>query len=100
MSEEAIDVDDTGGVVRVQFTPTVEHCSMATLIGLCIRVKLLRALPPRFKLDIALAPGSHASEAAVNKQLNDKERVAAALENPSLVAMVDKCLAGTAPMAA
>lgn len=35
---------------QVQFTPTVEHCSMATLIGLCIRVKLLRALPPRFKV--------------------------------------------------
>lgn len=35
---------------RVQFTPTVEHCSMATLIGLCIRVKLLRVLPPRFKV--------------------------------------------------
>jgi hypothetical protein len=30
----------------------------------------------------------------VNKQLNDKERVAAALENPNLLAMVDRCLAG------
>ena len=30
---------------------------------------------------------------AVNKQLNDKERVAAALENPNLVDMVDECLA-------
>lgn len=29
---------------------------------------------------------------AVNKQLNDKERVAAALENPNLVEMVDECL--------
>jgi hypothetical protein len=38
--------------LRVQFTPTVEHCSMATLIGLCIRVKLLRCLPTRFKVDI------------------------------------------------
>lgn len=37
---------------RVMFTPTVEHCSMATLIGLCIRTKLLRSLPPRFKVDI------------------------------------------------
>ena len=33
----------------MQFTPTVQHCSMATLIGLCLRVKLMRALPPRFK---------------------------------------------------
>ncbi len=36
----------------IQFTPTVQHCSMATLIGLCIRVKLLRSLPPRFKVRI------------------------------------------------
>ena len=92
ISEEAVQVNDGAGTVRVQFTPTVEHCSMATLIGLCIRVKLLRALPARFKIDIALTPGSHASEAAVNKQLNDKERVAAALENPSLLEMVDRCL--------
>jgi len=29
----------------------------------------------------------------VNKQLNDKERVAAALENAHLLRMVDHCLA-------
>jgi hypothetical protein len=28
----------------------VQGASMATLIGLCIRVKLLRVLPPRFKV--------------------------------------------------
>ncbi|CAI7882459.1 unnamed protein product [Closterium sp. NIES-53] len=43
----------------------------------------MRCLPRRFKVDIRLSPGSHASEAEVNKQLNDKERVAAALENPN-----------------
>lgn len=32
---------------------------------------------------------------AVNKQLNDKERVAAALENPGLSDMVYKCLVGS-----
>ncbi|GAQ78364.1 hypothetical protein KFL_000120120 [Klebsormidium nitens] len=95
VSEEAIMVDDKGSKVGIKFTPTVQHCSMATLIGLCIRVKLLRSLPPRFKVDINVAPGSHASEAAVNKQLNDKERVAAALENPHLVDMVEKCLASS-----
>jgi hypothetical protein len=36
--------------IRVTFTPTVEHCSMATVIGLCIRVKLIRSLPPRYKV--------------------------------------------------
>ena len=53
-------------------------------------------VPLRLQVDIAVTPGGHASEAAVNKQLNDKERVAAALENPNLLRMVDSCLAGGA----
>ena len=65
---------------------------MATLIGLAIRVKLLRSLPTRFKVDVRIFPGSHASEAAVNKQLADKERVAAALENSHLLEVVNQCL--------
>ncbi|CAG0922644.1 unnamed protein product [Notodromas monacha] len=39
----------TGNVIDIEFTPTVPHCSMATLIGLSIRVKLLRSLPDKFK---------------------------------------------------
>ncbi|KAJ3728610.1 hypothetical protein C8R42DRAFT_638354 [Lentinula raphanica] len=82
--------------VKVEFTPTVPHCGMSTLIGLSIRVRLIRSLPTRFKLDIVVKPGSHQSEHAVNKQLNDKERVAAALENPTLVKTVEDCLTGRA----
>nr|GMD37038.1 protein AE7-like [Ipomoea batatas]GME12921.1 protein AE7-like [Ipomoea batatas] len=93
ITEDAIEIDDKRNHVTVTFTPTVEHCSMATVIGLCLRVKLMRCLPSRYKVDIRVAPGSHATEAAVNKQLNDKERVAAALENPNLVDMVNECLA-------
>ncbi|CAK9173465.1 unnamed protein product [Ilex paraguariensis] len=103
ITEDAIEVDDKSSYVRITFTPTVEHCSMATVIGLCLRVKLMRSLPSRYKVcvcyylvnqvDIRVAPGTHATEAAVNKQLNDKERVAAALENPNLVDMLDECLA-------
>ncbi|KDE02777.1 hypothetical protein MVLG_06699 [Microbotryum lychnidis-dioicae p1A1 Lamole] len=78
--------------VRVEFTPTIPHCSMATLIGLSLRVRLLRSLPERFKVDIKVKEGSHQSENAVNKQLNDKERVAAALENSHLVSVVQQCL--------
>ena len=67
-------VDDPGSRVDIEFTPTIPHCSMATLIGLCIRVKLLRSLPDRFKgsftphraVDIRVTPGSHASEFAGN----------------------------------
>lgn len=69
--------------VKVEFTPTVPHCGMSTLIGatsssticslfgrlhirlgLCIRVRLLRSLPERFKVDIFVKPGSHQSEHA------------------------------------
>ncbi|GAB2273411.1 Protein ae7 [Dionaea muscipula] len=93
VAEDAIELDNKHSCVRVSFTPTVEHCSMAVLIGLCLRVKLMRSLPSRYKVDVRLAPGTHATEAAVNKQLSDKERVAAALENPNLVEILDECLA-------
>ncbi|XP_008800062.1 protein AE7 [Phoenix dactylifera] len=95
VTEDSVEVNDRHSYVRVTFTPTVEHCSMATVIGLCLRVKLLRSLPSRYKVDVRIAPGTHATEAAVNKQLNDKERVAAALENPNLLEMVNECLAPT-----
>ena len=95
VSRELIEVDDARNRVVIQFTPTVPHCSMATLIGLCIRVKLLRSLPRRFKVTIMITPGAHASEVAVNKQLADKESGAAALENKHLLDVVDKCIART-----
>ncbi|EGO21795.1 hypothetical protein SERLADRAFT_372430 [Serpula lacrymans var. lacrymans S7.9] len=90
VSAPQIDVGDNH--VTVEFTPTVPHCGMSTLIGLSIRVRLLRSLPQRYKVDIRVKPGSHQSEDAVNKQLNDKERVAAALENPTLVDTLEKTL--------
>ena len=69
---EDVNVQDEQNRVKIAFTPTIPHCSMATIIGLSIRVKLLRSLPARFKVDVTIAPGTHASEEAVNKQLADK----------------------------
>eukprot|EP00069_Balaena_mysticetus_P006069 bmy_05290T0 len=46
----------------------------------------------RVQLDVHITPGTHASEHAVNKQLADKERVAAALENTHLLEVVNQCL--------
>ncbi|XP_034935299.1 MIP18 family protein galla-1 [Chelonus insularis] len=79
-------------VIRVKFNPTVPHCSLATLIGLCIRVKLERSLVASFKLDIYIKEGAHSTEEEINKQINDKERIAAAMENPSLRELVEKCI--------
>jgi len=79
----------------VHFTPTIPHCSMATLIGLSIRTKLQRSLPPGlFRVSVQIRPGTHASEAAINRQLADKERVAAAGENQHLRRVVDACIMG------
>ena len=79
-------------LVKVEFTPTIPHCSMATLIGLSIRVKLQRCLPSDYKIDVCIREGTHQSEEAINKQLNDKERVSAAVENSHLLSVVNQCL--------
>jgi metal-sulfur cluster biosynthetic enzyme len=85
-------VDDKKNMALIEFTPTIPHCTMATLIGLCIRVRLMRCLPRRFKINVKVRQGSHQTEEQINKQLNDKERVAAALENQQLLGIVNECL--------
>ena len=98
VSRSQIEVEDNPpdeiSKVHVRFTPTIPHCSMATMIGLCIRVKLLRSLPSsgRFNVTVRIEPGTHNSENSVNKQLADKERVCAALENKHLLGVVNKCI--------
>ncbi|XP_028410679.1 cytosolic iron-sulfur assembly component 2A-like isoform X2 [Dendronephthya gigantea] len=95
VAENMIRVRKTGCdeyLVNISFTPTVPQCSLATLIGLCVRVKLNTTLSWRHKLDIYLTKGTHNSEIEINKQINDKERVAAAMENPNLRKIVEDCL--------
>ena len=79
-------------IVTVEITPTITHCSLATLIGLGIRVRLEQALPPRFRVDVRCKEGSHSTGDQVNKQLGDKERVAAACENAQLNGVLRKMM--------
>ncbi|KAF2850706.1 hypothetical protein T440DRAFT_82836 [Plenodomus tracheiphilus IPT5] len=79
--------------VLVEITPTITHCSLATVIGLGVRVRLEQALPPRFRVDVRIKKGTHSTDEQVNKQLGDKERVAAALENGTLMGVLKKMLA-------
>lgn len=79
-------------VVLVEVTPTITHCSLATVIGLGVRVRLEQSLPPRFRVDVKIKEGSHSTGESINKQLKDKERVAAALENASLMGVIKKML--------
>jgi metal-sulfur cluster biosynthetic enzyme len=78
--------------VLVELTPTITHCSLATVIGLGVRVRLDQALPAHFRVDVRIKPGTHSQDDQVNKQLADKERVAAALENATLLGVIMKML--------
>ena len=78
--------------VTVLLTPTIQHCSLATVIGLGVRVRLEEALPARFRVDVRIKEGTHSTAEEVNKQLADKERVAAALWNPTLQSFVKKMI--------
>lgn len=80
-------------VVTVLLTPTVTHCSLATIIGLGVRVRLEQALPPRFRVDVKIKEGTHSTADSLTRQLSDKERVAAALENDNIIAMLRNMLA-------
>ena len=79
-------------VVRVRFNPTVPQCSLASTIGLCLRVKLERYLGLAHKVDIFVEEDAHETPEEVNKKINDKERVAAAMEVPELKALVERCI--------
>ena len=55
-------------------------------------MRLEQALPPRFRVDVRIKEGTHSSADEVNKQLGDKERVAAALENKQLWGVLRKMM--------
>lgn len=78
--------------VKIVFVPTVPHCSLASLIGLCLRQKMVSCFPEKHKLDILVKNGTHETADEINKQINDKERIAAAMENPNLRDLVKKCI--------
>jgi len=69
--------------ILIEFIPTVPHCSLARLIGLCIRSTVQQHIP-EIKLDVQILPGTHNTIDDINKQLADKERCCAALEQPAL----------------
>ncbi|XP_067235166.1 cytosolic iron-sulfur assembly component 2A isoform X2 [Chanodichthys erythropterus] len=95
VTEKCVEVQELGDdeyLIIIKFSPTVPHCSLATLIGLCLQVKLQRCLPFKHKLEIYITEGTHSTEEDINKQINDKERVAAAMENPNLREIVEQCV--------
>lgn len=84
--------DSPRRLITVFYTPTIPHCSMATMIGLSIVVKLQRSFSLDQKVRVYIKEGTHVNEHAINKQLNDKERVFAAVENSHLMEALNACL--------
>lgn len=80
--------------IIIQFEPTIPNCSLSSVIGLCIREKILRNYysDPPYRLVVKLVEGSHENYESINKQLIDKERVAAALENPDVSRILRNCI--------
>lgn len=80
-------------LVHVSFKPTTPVCNLATLIGLCVAEKLKRELPRDAdgfpKVQVEVAEGYHNSASSITKQLQDKERREAALENPDIKSAVE-----------
>nr|KAF6386328.1 cytosolic iron-sulfur assembly component 2A [Myotis myotis] len=72
--------------------PRIMEEKALEVYGLCLRVKLQRCLPFKHKLEIYISEGTHSTEEDINKQINDKERVAAAMENPNLREIVEQCV--------
>ncbi|XP_059138687.1 cytosolic iron-sulfur assembly component 2A-like [Physella acuta] len=79
-------------MVRIELVPTVPHCNLASIIGLSMRPKLNKCLPEKVKVDIYIKEGTHETANEINKQINDKERISAAMENPNLQRLVNDCI--------
>ena len=89
------DISIKGKVVTVNFTPTIPKCTLASVLGLSIKIKLLRVLPLCYRAKVKIAVHSHDDEANLNKQLDDKERVCAALENENVCKLINKSISST-----
>lgn len=77
--------------IRVVFTPTVPHCSMAGIIGLSIIYQLM-AYTVGYLINVEIKEETHSTYQALNKQLSDKDRVFAAFENEGLLDIIESCI--------
>lgn len=67
-------------IIEVKLKPTNAHCHLIQQIALAVHLRLKRELPffGQYKLRVICFPESHAKQEEVEKQMNDKERIAAA----------------------
>ncbi|KAM0675856.1 hypothetical protein GVAV_000632 [Gurleya vavrai] len=71
--------------VYVEYKPTIPHCSMATVIGLALKIQLMKYININYHIVVKIVKDSHIQENEINKQLNDKDRIYAASENEGVM---------------
>eukprot|EP00916_Digyalum_oweni_P022486 GHVL01037275.1.p1 GENE.GHVL01037275.1~~GHVL01037275.1.p1 ORF type:complete len:131 (+),score=29.95 GHVL01037275.1:62-454(+) len=97
VTEDSVNVDEYKGIINIKIQPTIPSCHLAPIIALSIRHKIdgdfghLRRLSDgrRFKTDLAVI--GHDEHVELTKQINDKERVAAAMHNEAIIKLVLEC---------
>lgn len=52
VSKENIVINDANSSIQVTFVPTTTNCTMGSIIGLAIKVLLMRILPLRFRIEV------------------------------------------------
>ncbi|KAM0687269.1 hypothetical protein COBT_001495 [Conglomerata obtusa] len=72
-------------IIEVKYRPTIPHCSMAAVIGLAIKMQLLKYVSLNIHIKVMIETDGHVQEKELNKQINDKDRVFAAGENESVM---------------
>ena len=85
ISLDDIIVDNINRIITVYFTPTIENCGFASLIGLSIKKKLLNFISPKYNIDVLIKEQKNESDKNLNKQMNDKERLEASILNKNIV---------------
>ncbi|KAK7832758.1 hypothetical protein U0070_026954 [Myodes glareolus] len=89
MEEKALEVYDLIRTIRDPEKPnTLEELEVVT--ESCVEVQEINE--EDCLLEIYISEGTHSTEEDINKQINDKERVAAAMENPNLREIVEQCV--------
>lgn len=79
--------------VQVNFRPTKANCALAYIIGLAIYQKLFALFTEeKCNAKILVRCQDHDDAIKLEKQFSDYERVEAALQNPSLIAIVSNML--------
>ena len=81
-------------MIEVRLKPTNAHCHLIQQIALAVHLRLRRELAHvmEYKVRVICFGSSHARQEEVEKQMNDKERIAAALENEQIVHYLDELL--------